>query len=119
MTRKSTTPGAALRSSWSSVQAILVWSNLPTPQNIIPTFTLVYVGLNKTDYTQPKEHIRQVASTHHASSRSAVVRSCEPCEVLDIKPQLNEEKDGECVWDHPHEWWFCIIASTTLVKLFM
>jgi hypothetical protein len=71
--------------------------NLPILQNIIPTFTLVYVGLNNTDYTQPKEHIRQVASTHHASSRSAVVRPCEPREVLDIKPQSTEEKDGECV----------------------
>ncbi|KAJ7933014.1 hypothetical protein B0H13DRAFT_1856621 [Mycena leptocephala] len=65
--------------------------------NIIPTFTLVYVGLNNTDYTQPKEHIRQVASTHHASSRSAVVRPCEPREVLDIKPQSTEEKDREGV----------------------
>ncbi|KAJ7854771.1 hypothetical protein B0H13DRAFT_1903516 [Mycena leptocephala] len=59
--------------------------------NIIPTFTLVYVGLNNTDYSQPKEHIGQVPST----SRSAVVQPCQPWEVLDIKPQLTEEKDGE------------------------
>jgi hypothetical protein len=71
-------------------------SNLPILQNIIPTFTLVYVGLNNTDY-KPKEHIHQVASTHHASSRSAVVRPCEPREVLDIKPQSTEEKDREGV----------------------
>ncbi|KAJ7933001.1 hypothetical protein B0H13DRAFT_2262973 [Mycena leptocephala] len=64
--------------------------------NIIPTFTLVYIGLNNTDY-KPKEHIHQVASTHHASSRSAVVRPCEPREVLDIKPQSTEEKDREGV----------------------
>ncbi|KAJ7878440.1 hypothetical protein B0H13DRAFT_1892671 [Mycena leptocephala] len=61
--------------------------------NIIPTFTLVYVGLNNTDYSQPKEHVRQVPST----SRLAVVRPYQPCEVLDIKPQSAEEKDGECV----------------------
>ncbi|KAJ7895058.1 hypothetical protein B0H13DRAFT_1885676 [Mycena leptocephala] len=66
--------------------------------NIIPTFTLVYVGLNNTDYSQPKEqHICQVPSTHYASSRSAVVRPSQPCEVLDIKPQSTEEKDGECI----------------------
>jgi hypothetical protein len=92
-------------------------SNLPIFQNIIPMFTLAYVGLKNTDYSQ---HIHQVPSTHHASSRSAVVRPCEPCEVLDIKPHSTEEKDSECVWDDPHEWWFCIIliiASTISDKV--
>ncbi|KAJ7913156.1 hypothetical protein B0H13DRAFT_1874104 [Mycena leptocephala] len=62
--------------------------------NIIPTFTLVYVGLNNPDYSQ---HSRQVPSTRHASSSSAVVLPSHPCEVLDIKPQLTEGKDGECI----------------------
>ncbi|KAJ7797967.1 hypothetical protein B0H13DRAFT_1933897 [Mycena leptocephala] len=58
--------------------------------NIIPTFTLVYVGLNNTDYSQPKEHAHQVPST----SRSAVVRPCQPCEVLDIKPQSKRKTEN-------------------------
>jgi hypothetical protein len=116
MMRKYSPSGSALRSSWSSVSTVLIWSNLIILQNIIPTFTLVYVGLNNTDYSQPKEHVRQVPST----SRLAVVRPYQPCEVLDIKPQSAEEKDGECVWDGPDEWWFCIIliiASTISDKL--
>jgi hypothetical protein len=116
MTRIYTTSGSALRSSWSSVQAAFVWPNLLTLQNIIPTFTLVYVGLKNTDYSQPKDHIHQVPSTDHASSRSAVVRPCQPCEVLDIKPQFTEEKDGEYVWDDPREWsfWIILIIASTI-----
>ncbi|KAJ7798212.1 hypothetical protein B0H13DRAFT_2505442, partial [Mycena leptocephala] len=64
--------------------------------NIIPTFTLVYVGLKNTDYSQSKERIPQVPS-NHASSRSIAVPPSQPCEVLDIKPQASEEKYGECV----------------------
>jgi hypothetical protein len=71
-------------------------SSLPIPQNIIPTFTLVYIGLKNTDYSQSKERILQVPS-NHASSRSVAVPPSQPCEVLDIKPQASEEKDGECV----------------------
>ncbi|KAJ7929713.1 hypothetical protein B0H13DRAFT_2264447 [Mycena leptocephala] len=64
--------------------------------NIIPTFTLVYVGLKNTDYSQSKERIPQVPS-NHASSRSIAVPPSQPCEVLDIKPQASEKKYGECV----------------------
>jgi hypothetical protein len=59
-------------------------------------FTLVYVGLKNTDYSQPKERIPQFPS-NHASSRPVAVPPSQPFEVLNIKPQLTEEKDGECV----------------------
>ncbi|KAJ7879175.1 hypothetical protein B0H13DRAFT_1892325 [Mycena leptocephala] len=37
--------------------------------NIIPMFTLVYVGLNNIDYSQSKEHIPQVPSNHASDAR--------------------------------------------------
>ncbi|KAJ7929681.1 hypothetical protein B0H13DRAFT_2538660 [Mycena leptocephala] len=72
-------------------------SGIAQQLNIIPTFTLAFVGLKNTDYSQPKEHIHQVPSNHHTSSRSVAVTPSQPCEVLDIKLQATEEKYGECV----------------------
>jgi hypothetical protein len=69
-------------------------SSLPIPQNIIPTFTLVYVGMKKTDYSHSTADTDQIP---HTSSRSTAVPSSQPCEVLDIKPQSAEEKAGEYV----------------------
>jgi hypothetical protein len=69
-------------------------SSLPIPQNIIPTFTLVYVGMKNTDYSHSTADTHQIP---HTSSRSTAVPSSQPCEVLDIKPQSAEEKAGEYV----------------------
>ncbi|KAJ7929718.1 hypothetical protein B0H13DRAFT_1963720 [Mycena leptocephala] len=62
--------------------------------NIIPTFTLVYVGMKNTDYSHSTADTHQIP---HTSSRSTAVPSSQPCEVLDIKPQSAEEKAGEYV----------------------
>ncbi|KAJ7932982.1 hypothetical protein B0H13DRAFT_2512937 [Mycena leptocephala] len=63
--------------------------------NIIPTFTLVYVGLNKTDYSHPATPIHNVSSNGHMCTalRLGAVQSCQPG-VLDIKPQWTTRNHG-------------------------
>jgi hypothetical protein len=69
-------------------------SNLPILQNIIPMFTLVYVGLKNADSSHSTAHARQISSNGHTAFRSGVVL---PCQVLLNEPQSTEVKAGECV----------------------
>jgi len=66
--------------------------------NIIPTFTLVYVGLNnKGDKPPNTGPIRDVPPKQHTPGSSGPVQSGEPLPVLDIRPQGTQEEEDEAV----------------------
>ncbi|KAJ7206136.1 hypothetical protein B0H12DRAFT_450035 [Mycena haematopus] len=65
--------------------------------NIIPPFTLVYVGLNDSVHKSHLDNNSNISPPRETASRFAAVLPGQSTRVLDIKPQGTDNRSGEYV----------------------